>query len=56
MARLKSAYLLLCLFVLNFISAVGVAQEMHHHHDPGEQLGKVSFPTSCAPAGLANRL
>ena len=22
----------------------------HHHHDGGEQLGTVSFPTSCAPA------
>ena len=50
MARVKSACLLLCLCVLIFIPAVGVAQEMHHHHDPSEQLGKVSFPTSCAPA------
>jgi tetratricopeptide (TPR) repeat protein len=23
---------------------------MHHHHDASEQLGKVSFPISCAPA------
>jgi tetratricopeptide (TPR) repeat protein len=26
------------------------AQEPQHHHDADEQLGTVSFPTSCAPA------
>jgi tetratricopeptide (TPR) repeat protein len=28
--------------------------EMHHHHDANEQLGKVSFPISCAPGSQAN--
>src|SRR6266702_3725041 len=39
-----------------FISALIFApscfaqNEPHHHHDAGEKLGTVSFPTSCAPA------
>jgi len=27
--------------------------QMHHHHDASEQLGKVSFPISCAPGSQA---
>jgi hypothetical protein len=27
--------------------------DQHHHRDPDEKLGKVSFPTSCAPASQA---
>src|SRR5215469_10904179 len=41
---------LLCLGVL--CAAPVFAQDEHvegHHHDAGEQLGKVSFPISCAP-------
>ena len=41
---------LLCLGVL--CAAPTFAQDEHmqgHHHDAPEQLGKVSFPTSCAP-------
>jgi tetratricopeptide (TPR) repeat protein len=30
--------------------AVLAEDEAHHHHDADEQLGTVSFPTSCAPA------
>lgn len=28
---------------------VGAAQEEHQHHEPGEKIGKVSFPVSCSP-------
>jgi tetratricopeptide (TPR) repeat protein len=37
---------------LSSIFAAGLlcAQEPQHHHDAEEQLGAVSFPTSCAPA------
>src|SRR5690349_4615126 len=50
----KLACLLLVLSVVCFTSAVaqqerGEPEEHHHHHD-AEQLGTVSFPTSCAPA------
>lgn len=41
---------LLCFSVL--CAAPAFAQDEHmqgHHHDAGEQLGKVSFPVSCAP-------
>jgi len=50
MARAKFNSLLLCLCVLSVIPALSLDQEMHHHHDASEQLGKVSFPISCAPA------
>ena len=40
-------YLLICACLL---PAVAQQDEMHHHHDATEQLGKVSFPVSCAPA------
>jgi len=33
-----------------YAPAHALDDEMHaHHHDPNEQLGKVSFPISCAP-------
>lgn len=53
MLSVKSVfYALLCLSLI--YAAPALAQdddEMHmHHHDADEQLGKVSFPVSCAPA------
>ena len=36
-------------FILLFLTAFASAQETHNHGAP-EKLGKVSFPTSCAPA------
>ena len=50
MARLKFACLLLCVCALSLVPVRALAQEMHHHHDASEKLGKVSFPVSCAPA------
>lgn len=50
MARLKFTCLLLCVCALTLTCSSALAQEMHHHHDASEQLGKVSFPISCAPA------
>ncbi len=52
MTRVKSlAWLLLWVCVLCVIPALTLDDEMHaHHHDPAEQLGRVSFPISCAPA------
>ena len=49
------AKLLTCLFVcaclLCAVPTLALDDEMHaHHHDAAEQLGKVSFPISCAPA------
>lgn len=43
---------LLCLCLLGAVPAFAQDDdEMHmHHHDADEQLGKVSFPISCAPA------
>ncbi len=43
---------LLCLSLLGAVPALAQDDdEMHmHHHDGDEQLGKVSFPVSCAPA------
>jgi hypothetical protein len=43
----KLALLAFLLFVSPILLS---AQEPPHHHDAGEQLGSVSFPTSCAPA------
>ena len=37
------------LLTLSLFTGVPVAQEMHDHGAP-EQLGTVSFPTSCSPA------
>jgi tetratricopeptide (TPR) repeat protein len=36
-------------FILLFVTVFSSAQETHNHGAP-EKLGKVSFPTSCAPA------
>jgi len=42
--------LLFCACVLCAVPALGLDDEMHaHHHEATEQLGKVSFPISCAP-------
>jgi tetratricopeptide (TPR) repeat protein len=51
MRRLKSfSCLLLCFSVTFAISTFAQDDDMHaHHHDGAEQLGKVSFPISCAP-------
>jgi tetratricopeptide (TPR) repeat protein len=48
--RLKSlSHLLLCLSVVFVVSTFAQDDDMHaHHHDGAEQLGKVSFPISCA--------
>ena len=44
-------FLFLCLCVLCSLPVLALDDEMHaHHHDATEQLGKVSFPISCAPA------
>jgi tetratricopeptide (TPR) repeat protein len=50
MRTLKSiAWLLVCACVC-VLPAMALDDDMHgHHHDPNEQLGKVSFPISCAP-------
>jgi tetratricopeptide (TPR) repeat protein len=52
MLRLKSLPCwLLCFSVLSAIPTLALDDDMHaHHHDGAEQLGKVSFPISCAPA------
>ena len=43
--------LLVCVCVLCGVPALALDDEMHaHHHEAIEQLGKVSFPISCAPA------
>src|SRR5215467_2887425 len=42
--------LAVCTCLLVGLPAVALDEEMHHHHDAAEQLGKVSFPVSCAPA------
>src|ERR1700687_5838213 len=45
------ACLLISVSVLCAVPASALDDEMHaHHHDASEQLGKVSFPISCAPA------
>jgi len=51
---MSSAKSLTCLFVcaalLFAVPAFALDDEMHaHHHEATEQLGKVSFPISCAP-------
>src|SRR5215467_4309580 len=40
--------LLLVAFSLSLLSFA--FDDEHHHFDPNEKLGTVSFPTSCAPA------
>ena len=51
MIRTKSLpSLLLCVCVLCGIPVFAQDEQMHsHHHEATEQLGKVSFPISCAP-------
>ena len=49
---MKNGLVTLVLFALA-ISSSCFAQNAPHHHDPGEKLGAVSFPTSCAPATQA---
>ena len=46
----SSVCLLVCLCLLTAAPIMAQEDEMHHHHDATEQLGKVSFPVSCAPA------
>ncbi|MFZ1917064.1 MAG: hypothetical protein WAU58_05790 [Terriglobales bacterium] len=44
------ACLLCCVSILCAVPALALDDEMHaHHHDATEQLGKVSFPITCAP-------
>ena len=42
------AFLLFCSLPL-----IAFDDQLHHHHDASEQLGKVNFPTSCSPASQA---
>ena len=49
--RLLSVLLVVCLLASPF--ALAFDDDMHHHHDPNEKLGKVSFPISCDPASQA---
>jgi tetratricopeptide (TPR) repeat protein len=52
--RMKSFIcLLLGICVLFVLNAAAQDDQMHHHHDANEQLGKVSFPISCAPGSQA---
>src|ERR1700746_2878081 len=46
---MKNSPATLVLFAFAFSSSC-FAQNAPHHHDPGEKLGAVSFPTSCAPS------
>ena len=39
----------LALASLSVASLLLLAQEPQHHHDADEQVGSVSFATSCAP-------
>ena len=51
MRCLQASVLFLSVCILCVAPAVAQENEMHaHHHDAAEQLGKVSFPISCAPA------
>src|SRR5579864_9207617 len=49
---MKAPKLTLLAFIctLSLATDLLVAQEPQHHHDADEQVGTVSFPTSCAPA------
>ena len=44
---------LIALVVLCSLPLFGFDDQMHHRHDAAEQLGKVSFQTSCSPASQA---
>jgi tetratricopeptide (TPR) repeat protein len=37
-----------CFSLACAMSAFAFDDDMHHHHDPNEKLGKVSFPISCS--------
>jgi hypothetical protein len=47
---MKIVCTVIILTVLIFSPSCFAQNEPHHHHDAGEKLGTVSFPTSCAPA------
>src|SRR5258708_12209185 len=47
---MKNFFAILLLSVLISVPRGFAQNEPHHHHDAGEKLGTVSFPTSCAPA------
>ena len=47
--RVLTGILFVSLFLAVLIPSVEAAQEEHQHHEPGEKIGKVSFPVSCAP-------
>ena len=44
--RAVGIFAALCLLIAPRVRA---QEEQHHHHDDGEQLGSVTFPTSCSP-------
>src|SRR5579863_8390882 len=51
MSRMKLLACLLSVCLVFAVSALALDDPMqHHHHDPDEKLGTVSFPISCAPA------
>jgi tetratricopeptide (TPR) repeat protein len=45
----KSLPTVLCIAVLLLAGPIHAQEEHSHHHEALEQLGKVSFPVSCAP-------
>ena len=47
---MKTIACVLAACVLCSVAVLADEEGGHHHHDGGEQLGTVSFPTSCAPA------
>jgi len=47
---MKNCFAILLLTVLIFVPSCFAQYEPRLHHDAGEKLGTVSFPTSCAPA------
>jgi tetratricopeptide (TPR) repeat protein len=55
--RVKSLpfLLLFCVSILCVVPASALDDDQtHHHHDASEQLGKVSFPISCAPGSQSS--
>jgi hypothetical protein len=48
--NIRKLALLTLISILSLAPQLPSAQEPPHHHDSDEQLGTVSFPTSCAPA------
>ena len=47
---MKSRALIPLILALSALPLAVFADDDHHHFDPNEKLGTVSFPTSCAPA------